>query len=205
VQIVLRVQRFRCRNHSCSRQVFTGQVDGVPSYLRQTSRLAEIVRVVGHAAGGLPGARLLARPAIRTSDDTVPRRVKASVAPGANDSIEFLGVDDLAWRKGQHYGTLSVGLDQRSVRDLLADRSIQSFRAWLEQQLRFRVISRDRGGIYAEGAELGFSAARRMADPLSSVFESFVERALEQHSREFWLRDRVPDQIKGEVEKSRTR
>src|SRR5207245_4718067 len=38
--------------------------------------LAEIVRLVGYVAGGLPGARLLARSAILTSDDTVLRRVK---------------------------------------------------------------------------------------------------------------------------------
>jgi len=127
VQILLRVRRFRCRNHSCPRQVFTERVEGVPSYLRQTSRLAEIVRVVGYAAGGLPGARLLARLAIRTSDDTVLRRVKTLVAPPANDSIEVLGVDDWAWRKGHSYGTILVDLEQRSVRDLLADRSAQSF------------------------------------------------------------------------------
>lgn len=48
VQILLRVRRFRCRNRSCPRQVFTERVQGIPSYLRQTSRLAEIVRVVGY-------------------------------------------------------------------------------------------------------------------------------------------------------------
>ena len=54
VQIHLRVRRFRCRNRDCTRQVFTERVEGIPSYLRQTHRLAEIVRVVGYAAGGLP-------------------------------------------------------------------------------------------------------------------------------------------------------
>lgn len=81
VHILLRVRRFRCRNRRCPRRVFTERIAGIPSYLRQTSRLAEIVRVVGYAAGGLPGARLLARLAIRTSDDTVLRRVKAPASP----------------------------------------------------------------------------------------------------------------------------
>jgi len=209
VQILLRVRRFRCRNHDCPRQVFTERVEGVPSYLRQTSRLAEIVRVVGYSPGGLPRARLLARLAIRTSDDTVLRRVKAPVTPGANDPIEILGVDDWAWRKGQSYGTILVDLGQRSVRDLLADRSAQSFQAWLQQQPRIRVISRDRGGIYAEGAELGSPAARQVADRfhLFLNLSAAVERALEQHGHELWLRDPMPDQTKGkgEVAKSRTR
>jgi len=51
VQICLRVRRFRCRNRDCPRKVFTERVEGIPSYLRQTSRLAEIVRVVGYGAG----------------------------------------------------------------------------------------------------------------------------------------------------------
>jgi len=209
VQILLRVRRYRCRNHSCARQVFTEQVEGVPRYLRQTNRLAEIVRAVGYAAGGLPGARLLARLAIRTSDDTVLRRVKAPVAPEANDSIEVLGVDDWAWRKGQSYGTILVDLEQRSVRDLLADRSVQSFQAWLQQQPGIRVISRDRGGIYSEGAELGSPAARQVADRfhLFLNLSNAVERALEQHRHELSLRDSVPEQTGGlrEPAESKTR
>jgi transposase len=209
VQILLRVRRFRCRNHSCPRLVFTERVEGIPCYLRQTSRLAEIVRVVGYAAGGLPGARLLARLAIRTSDDTVLRRVKIPVSSDAKDSIEVLGVDDWAWCKGQSYGTILVDLDQRSVRDLLADRSAQSFQAWLQQQPRIRVISRDRGGIYAEGAELGSPAARQVADRfhLFLNLSTAVERALEQYSHELRLRDRMSEQTEGyrESDGSKTR
>ena len=167
VQISLLVRRFRCRNHGCLRKVFAERVEGIPSYLRQTSRLAEIVRVVGYAAGGLPGSRLLARLAIDISDDTVLRRVKIPTSRNFSDSsneIEVLGVDDWAWRKGRSYGTILVDLDQRCVADLLPDRSAESFQTWLQQQPRIGVISRDRGGIYAEGAQLGAPAARQVAD-----------------------------------------
>ena len=208
VQILLRVRRFRCRNHSCPRQVFTERVEGIPSYLRQTRRLAEIVRVVGYAAGGLPGARLLARLAIHTSDDTVLRRVKAAAAADVKDSIEVLGVDDWAWRKGQSYGTILVDLDQRSVRDLLADRSAHSFQAWLQQQSGIRVISRDRSGIYAEGAECGAPRSRQVADRfhLFLNLSAAVERALEPRRQDLWLRDAVPEQIEGRgPQESKTR
>jgi hypothetical protein len=40
------------------------------AYGRQTERAAEIIRLVGYVAGGLPGQRLLARLSIATSDDT---------------------------------------------------------------------------------------------------------------------------------------
>jgi hypothetical protein len=40
-------------------------------------RLSEIVGLVGYALGGLPGERLLDRLGIKSSGDTVLRRVKA--------------------------------------------------------------------------------------------------------------------------------
>jgi hypothetical protein len=43
---------------------------------RETMRLCEIVGLVGYALGGLPGERLLNRLGIKSSDDTVLRRVK---------------------------------------------------------------------------------------------------------------------------------
>lgn len=202
VQILLRVRRFRCRNRDCPRKVFTERVEGIPSYLRQTSRLAEIVRVVGYAAGGLPGARLLARLSIRTSDDTVLRRVKTPALPvpsDPSDSIEVLGVDDWAWRKGQSYGTILVDLEQRCVSELLPDRSAQSFGAWLQRQPRIRVISRDRGGIYAEGAQWGSPAARQVADRfhLFLNLSAAIERALEERRHQLLLKVPAPPPPEG--------
>ena len=40
-----------------------------------TMRLCEIVGLVGYALGGLPGERLLNRLGIKSSDDTVLRRI----------------------------------------------------------------------------------------------------------------------------------
>lgn len=200
VQILLRVRRFRCRNHACLRKVFTERVEGIPSYLRQTTRLAEIVRVVGYAAGGLPGARLLARLAIRISDDTVLRRVKIPAAPESsepvNNAIEVLGVDDWAWRKGRSYGTILVDLEQRCVSDLLPDRSAESFQTWLLRQQSIRVISRDRGGSYSEGARLGAPAAQQVTDRfhLFLNLSSAIERALEERRHQVRLTVAAPPQ-----------
>ena len=212
VQIHLRVRRFRCRNCNCPRKVFTERVEGIPSYLRHTSRLAEIVRVVGYVAGGLPGSRLLARLAILTSDDTVLRRVKlpsSTICSDSGNSVEVLGVDDWAWRKGHSYGTILVDLEQHQVSDILPDRSVESFEAWLKQQPRIRVISRDRGGIYAEGARLGSPAARQVADRfhLFLNLSAAIEGALEERSRQMQLAVPAPPQAEaaGSLEVQKTR
>jgi transposase len=102
---------------------------------------------------------------IVTSDDTVLHRVrqkpdqKIDVLP-----VHNLGVDDWAWRKGQEYGTILVNLDARRVVDLLPDRAADSFSEWLRQHPEIVTVSRDRCGIYAEGATLGAPQSQQIAD-----------------------------------------
>jgi transposase len=104
VEIRLSAGRYRYRHRNCPRKIFTERLPRVArSYARQTSRLAEVVRIVGYATGGLPGQRLLERLAICVSDDTILRRIKAVVAETEAPPIRNIGVDDWAWRKGQDY------------------------------------------------------------------------------------------------------
>ena len=202
VQIHLRVRRFRCRNPDCQRRVFTERVEGVPPYLRQTSRLAEIVRLVGYVAGGLPGARLLARLAILTSDDTVLRRVKVpSSATLSSNPPDVLGVDDWAWRKGHTYGTILVDLEQHCVVDLLPCRSAESFEAWLRGICVlnrgwqcYQRVDYDRGDCTPTSvpqrpflvAAIGFATSERYQelavceDPLATLLSDTLEKYLHQ-------------------------
>ena len=58
VQLWATVGRFHCRNASCPRKIFCERLPGVArAYGRQTERAAEIIRLVGYVAGGLPGQR----------------------------------------------------------------------------------------------------------------------------------------------------
>ena len=123
------VGRFRCRNSSCPRKIFCERLPQITRvYGRQTERAAEIVRLIGYVAGGLPGQRLLARLSIAASDDTVLRRVREQPSGEvAATPIGHMGVDYWAWRKGQAYGTILVNLDLHRVIDLLPERTAESF------------------------------------------------------------------------------
>jgi transposase len=84
------------------------------------------------------------------------RRVQQKPAQDVSaQPVYNLGVDDWAWRKGQDYGTILVNLDLHRVIDLLPDRAAESFSAWLKRHPEIVTISRDRCGLYAEGAALG--------------------------------------------------
>jgi transposase len=185
------VGRFRCRNASCPRQIFCERLPQIAqAYGRQTARTAEIVRLIGYVAGGLPGQRLLVRLAIATSDDTVLRRVReqpsGAVAP---TPIRHLGVDDWAWHRGQAYGTILVDLDLHRVIDLLPERTTASFSEWLGRHPEIVTIARDRGGLYAEGAAHGAPQAQQVADRFHLLvnFSATMERVLEERSQQLIL------------------
>jgi transposase len=191
VQIWLNVSRYRCRNIACTRKIFCERMPGVARvYARQTMRLSEIIGVVGYIAGGLPGARLLDRLAIKTSDDTIRRRVSGNRPESQEQQpIRHLGVDDWAWRKHQSYGTILVDLTRRRVADLLPDRSAESLSVWLARHPTVEVITRDRCGLYAEGASEGAPAAVQVADRFHLVLNlsAAIERVLEERSRQLVL------------------
>ena len=74
-------------------------------------------------------------------------------------------MDEWAWRKGYgRYGTILVDLKKRVVVDLLPDESAASFEQWLKQHPGVKIISRDRDGVYAEGASSGAPRAKQVAD-----------------------------------------
>jgi hypothetical protein len=105
---------------------------------RQTSRLCEIVGLVGYALGGLPGERLLKRLGIKSSDDTVLRHAKTRGRGAIQPAVRVLSVDDWAWRKKQRYGTLLLDLERSQVIDLLPVRSADSFASGLVGIQRLR-------------------------------------------------------------------
>jgi transposase len=202
VELRLKIRRFRCLNRACARKIFAEPIPEVArSHARWTTRVGEIIRLIGYTAGGLPGSRILDRLAIPISDDTVTRFVKVSSDRSASDAIRHLGVDDWAWRKGHSYGTILVDLDKRQVIDLLPDRSVESLQAWLERHPGVEVISRDRCGIYAEAAQQGAASALQVADRFHLILNlsTAIERALEERNRELCLISQAPEQQAVEV------
>jgi transposase-like protein len=186
VVVNARLGRWRCRNQECDRRIFTERVpDLAAPFARQTARLAEIVRLVGHSAGGRPSERLMGRLGMPVSDTTIlaglKRHARARSETGSlASSVRVAGVDDWAWRKGHKYGTIIVDLERRAVADVLADRSAATAARWFKNHPNVAVVSRDRAGLYAEAAREGAPQARQVADRfhLMQNFRETVERQL---------------------------
>jgi transposase len=127
-------------------------------------RLCEIVGLVGYALGGLPGEQLLDRLGIKSSDDTVIRRVKGRRRGAIQPTVRVLSVDDWAWCKKQRYGTMLMDLERSQVIDLLPERSADSFARWLGLHPEVEVIARDRSSFCADGGRQGASSAVQITD-----------------------------------------
>src|SRR5260370_5172766 len=181
VTVRARLTRWRCRNDQCERRIFAERLPRLAApFARRTARLAGIVRLFGHGAGGRPAERLMARLGMPVGHTTILRDVKRSARTHADPAlVRAAGIDDWAWRKGMTYGTVIVDLERRRVVDLLPDRSAASTPKWLKGHPEVEVVSRDRAGLYAEGAGEGAPQARRPADrsPRPRAFrEAFGEQ-----------------------------
>jgi transposase len=95
-----------------------------------------------------------------------------------------LSVDDFAFRRGTRYGTVLVDLERHALVDLLADRSADSFARWLMEHPGVEVVSRDRGGEYAEAARRAASDAVQVTDRfhLLKNLRDVVLRVFRQHA-----------------------
>lgn len=168
ITVTLRVKlsRWRCRDRGCERKTFSDLLPRIAQpFARRTRRVSELAQLVGHAAGGRPAERLMTRLGLPQSDDTILRQLKRHQAErGEATPVRVAGIDDWSWRKGCSYGTIVVDLERREVVDVLADRSAASTAEWLRGHPEVEVVSRDRAGLYADGACQGAPEARQVAD-----------------------------------------
>jgi hypothetical protein len=147
----------------------------------------QVVQLIGHSLGGRPAEKLMGRLGMAVSDDTILRHLKTTAHPAHSaEQLRVVGIDDWAWKKGQNYGTIMVDLERRKVADLLPERSAEQVAEWLQQHASIEIVSRDRFGLYARGAQKGAPQAHQLADRFHLLMnlKEAVEHELSRHRRQ---------------------
>jgi transposase len=203
VRLCLHARRYRCLNTACPRQTFRERLPEVaPPYQRRTPIVRQRLEAVSFALGGQAGQRLARRlclSGVGMSRNTLLRLVRGAVIPCASElapDLRALSVDDFAFRRGSHYGAIVVDLEQHRVIDLLPDRDAATFASWLEQHggAQVDVLSRDRGGAFADGARQAAPQAVHVADRFHLLHN--LGQALDQFlTREHHVLTRAADSV----------
>ena len=164
VTVRLRVRRFFCDQKACNQAIFAEPLPGVAArYGRRTERLDGWFTHVSFALGGEAGSRLLKDLGVVVSGETLLNHIRSSRLR-AHRTPKVLSVDDFAFRRGTRYGTILVDLERRTLVDVLPDRSADTFARWLVEHPGVEIVSRDRGGEYAEAALRAVPHAVQVAD-----------------------------------------
>ena len=165
VTLLVEVRRFFCQNPSCPRKTFAEAFLPLARRSAQTTtRLQTSLQHLGLALGAEAGVRMGTRLGLPSSPTTLLRLIRHMQVPPSVAPAKIVGVDDWAYKRRRHYGTLICDLETGKPLELLPDRTVQTVSAWFEQHPEIQIISRDRWSEYATAAQKGAPQATQVAD-----------------------------------------
>jgi len=161
--ILLRTRKFKCKDSSCDRKVFSEQTPHTMRYSRRTARASSILDKLSIELTGKLGSLLSKQLLLPVSTSTVTRIAMKQKLPEVIQPI-VLGVDDWAFRKGVNYGTILIDMETSRPIELLASRERSDLKRWLKKYPNVKIVTRDRASSYSSAINEVCPDAIQVAD-----------------------------------------
>lgn len=151
--LYIHVHRWKCHNPDCTgHKTFYPKMKSIPRYRRRTADLdkhifAAAVHMSAHAA-----QEVCDEFSINISDSTILRLYRY-VCLNTDQCVPFIGIDDIAVRKGQTYDTVIYNGLNHSLIDLLPGRDGVALRKYLKAHPEINMVCRDRASAYSSAIQ----------------------------------------------------
>ena len=160
---ILKTRKFKCKDPTCHRKVFSEQTPNVMRYARRTARASQILDSWSIELTGKLGSILSKQISIPVSPSTITRIALKQQLPEIKQP-RVLGVDDWAYRKGVSYGTVLIDMETSRPIDLLSSRESSDLKKWLTKYPDTEIVTRDRSGAYSSAINEVCPDAIQIAD-----------------------------------------
>ena len=161
--LFLKTRKFKCRNFSCPRKVFSEQTSHIKRYSRRTFRVSQLLDSLSIELTGKLGSQLSKLLFLPVSCSTVTRIALRQVLPIIKQPV-ILGVDDWAFRKGVNYGTVLIDMETSRPIELLQSRDSSDLKQFLKQYPLVKIVTRDRASSYSSAVDEVCPEAIQVAD-----------------------------------------
>ncbi len=177
----LLVRKWLCPLASCSQCIFAERFpELVQRYARMTDRLIEALQVVGVTTNGADAAQIVSSLGMPTTAKTIIRRVLQLALP-TEGTVHVAGIDEWAWKKGSHYGTILVDLEQRRMATRGAPHAQQVADRFHLQQNLVEALKR----FFQRNAHVLKTTTRTLSGQMLPLPTSKVARHIDQASQRY--------------------
>jgi transposase len=164
VLLYLHVRKFYCDQPDCRRRIFTERLPQVTSpHGRFTFGLRQFLAQLGGEQGGASAARSATLQGMQVTARAILRFMHALPLPSIAPP-QIIGLDEWAWKRGQHYGAIVVDLERNKPIALLPDRSKPTVVQWLKRYPTINIVARDRSKEFAAAITEALPHAQHVAD-----------------------------------------
>ncbi len=172
-EIILNIQvhQFLCDNPDCSKKSFSESVPFVEKWQQRTKDMNRALVAQAVQSGFRGSAAVLNETGISISHSSI-RRLFSRVELKEKENITFIGIDDVAIRKGHTYMTAFYDGTTHEPINLIDGRYGDSIINYLEQHPKIRWAARDRDSFYAKALSVCLPDCIQVADRFHLIYNA---------------------------------